>query len=153
MPESGRMQITFLPRPAFRATSTAMGTVGEVLDSRPREVITAQSTDTVLQVIERMKDKDISQLPVVDNGVPTGLISEVDLLNHMVSGMHRLGDPVGDLAGDDIFTVSRDMSVEKLADRFASENRQAAAVVESGTLVGLLTKIDIIDFLAKKFKS
>lgn len=131
----------------------ALGTVGEVLDSRPREVITAQSTDTVLQVIERMKDKDISQLPLVDNGVPTGLISEVDLLNHMVSGMHRLGDPVGDLAGDDIFTVSRDMSVEKLAERFASENRQAAAVVEDGSLVGLLTKIDIIDFLAKKFKS
>lgn len=131
----------------------ALGTVGEVLDSRPREVITAQSTDTVLQVIERMKDKDISQLPLVDNGVPTGLISEVDLLNHMVSGMHRLGDPVGDLAGDDIFTVPRDMSVEKLAERFASENRQAAAVVEDGSLVGLLTKIDIIDFLAKKFKS
>jgi len=33
----------------------ALGTVGEVLDSVPREVITAQSEDTVLQVIERMK--------------------------------------------------------------------------------------------------
>jgi len=131
----------------------ALGTVGEVLDSRPREVITAQSTDTVIQVIERMKDKDISQLPVVDNGVPTGLISEVDLLNHMVSGIHRLGDPVGDLAGDDILKVSREMSVEKLAERFASENCQAAAVVEKGTLVGLLTKIDIIEFLAKKFNT
>lgn len=130
-----------------------LGTVGEILDSKPREVITAQSTDTVLQVIERMKEKDISQLPLVDNGVPTGLISEVDLLNHMVSGMHRLGDPVGTLAGGDIFTVSRDMAVEKLAERFASENRQAAAVVEGEILVGLLTKIDIIDFLARKFNS
>jgi cystathionine beta-synthase len=136
----------------FLEPTSTLGTVGEILQGRPREVITASASDTVIQVIERMKSHNISQLPVVDNGQPLGLISEVDLLNYMVLGKHRIDHPVGPLAGQEIFTVTREMSVEQLSEKFAMEKRQAAAVIENGKLIGLLTKIDIIDFLAKKFK-
>jgi len=133
----------------------ALGTVGEILDSRRQpEVITAAATDTVIQVIERMKAHNISQLPVLDNGTANSLrlITEVDLLNYMVHGKHRISDPVGALAGHEVFTVSRSTSVEQLSERFAHEQLEAAAVLDGGKLVGLLTKIDVIDFLAKKFK-
>ena len=106
-----------------------------------------------MQVIERMKEHNISQLPLVDNGQPVGLITEVDLLNYMVLGKHRIGDPVGPLAGDSIFTVTPEASVEQLSERFAREKREAAAVVKESKLVGLLIKIDVIDFLAIRFKS
>jgi cystathionine beta-synthase len=118
-----------------------------------RQVITAAPNDTVIEVIERMKQHDISQLPVMANGVPSGLISEVDLLNYMVLGKQRISDPVGPLASEELFTVSPDISVEQLAEKFALDRRPAAAVVRDGRLVGMLTKIDIIDFLAKKFRS
>jgi cystathionine beta-synthase len=130
----------------------ALGTVGEIVDGLGREVISAQSSDTVIQVIERMKKHNISQLPLVDNGVPSGLISEADLLNYMVLGKHRISDPVGPLVGDRIFAVGREMSVERLSEQFTLERRQAAAVIDGDRLVGIVTKIDIIDFLARKFR-
>jgi len=131
----------------------ALGTVGEIIDHLSGAIISAKSTDTVVEVIERMKQHNISQLPLLDNGKPIGLITEVELLNYMVLGKHRISDPVGPLARDDIFTVDRTMSVEQLSERFMVEKRQAAAVVDGGKLVGVLTKIDIIDFLARKFNA
>jgi cystathionine beta-synthase len=137
----------------FQDPIPALGTVGEIIDHLSGAIISAKSTDTVVEVIERMKQHNISQLPLLDNGHPVGLITEAELLNYMVLGKHRIHDPVGGLARDDIFTVSRTMSVEQLSERFMVEKRQAAAVVDGGKLVGVLTKIDIIDFLARKFNS
>jgi cystathionine beta-synthase len=137
----------------FLEAGPSLGSVQDILASVSREVITAAPNDTVIEVIERMKQHDISQLPVMANGAPTGLISEVDLLNYMVLGKHRISDPVGPLASEELFTVSPDISVEQLAEKFALDRRPAAAVVRDGRLVGMLTKIDIIDYLAKKFKS
>ncbi len=137
----------------FLESLPALGTVHEILAGRTGPVIAASPSDTVIQVIERMKQHDISQLPVVDNGKPVGLITEADLLNYMVLGMHRIADPVGPLAGKNLFAVDRGMSVEQLAERFAMEKREAAAVMDNGSLVGVVTRIDIIDFLAKKFNA
>ena len=136
----------------FLEPTTTLGSVEEIIAHRSFDPITAVPSDTVIAVIERMKEHNISQLPLVEDGVPTGLISEVDLLNYMVLGKHRIKDPVGPLAGDSLFTVTPDTSVEQLSERFAMEKKQAAAVVQDGSLVGLLTKIDVIDFLAKRFR-
>ena len=158
LPDSGTRYFTkifsdeWMRDNGFLEAVPALGTVGEIIDNLDRHVITAKSSDTVIQVIERMKEHDISQLPLVDNGVPAGLISEADLLNYMVLGKHRISDPVGPLAGDSIFSVSREMSVERLSEQFTLERRQAAAVIDSERLIGLLTRIDIIDFLARKFR-
>jgi cystathionine beta-synthase len=137
----------------FLQAAPSLGKVQDMLASMSRSVITAAPSDTVIEVIERMKQHDISQLPVMANGVPTGLISEVDLLNYMVLGKQRISDPVGPLASEELFTVSPEISVEQLAEKFALDRRPAAAVVQDGRLVGMLTKIDIIDFLAKKFRA
>jgi cystathionine beta-synthase len=137
----------------FLDVVTTLGTVGEILTGISGSVIYARAGDTVIQVIERMKEHNISQLPLVDRGVPVGLITEVDLLNYMVLGKHRISDPVDALAGQGLFIVDRQMSVEQLSLQFATERREAAAVVEDGQLIGVITKIDIIDFLARKFNA
>lgn len=137
----------------FLENAPALGTVGEIIDGLPGPVISARPSDTVIQVIERMKEHNISQLPVVDDGTPVGMITEVDLLNYMVLGKHRISDPVGPLAGKSLFSVNREMRVEQLAERFAVDKRDAAAVIDNGRMVGVVTRIDIIDFLARKFNS
>lgn len=137
----------------FLHSLPALGTVDEILEGRKAPVISAAPSDTVIQVIERMKEHGISQLPVLDGGTPVGLITESDLLNYMVLGMHRIADPVGPLAGKNLFSTERHMSVERLAERFAVEKREAAAVMDNGHLVGVVTRIDVIDFLARKFNT
>ena len=61
-----------------------------------------------------MKRLSISQLPVVEKGKLRGIVAEVDLLRHLVTGMKTLDSPIGDLAEGDYATVTLDTKVELL---------------------------------------
>jgi cystathionine beta-synthase len=61
--------------------------VSEVKSSR--ELITAVPTDLMTDVVRRMKEYNVSQLPVVaEDGRLLGLVTEIDLLNHMLLSDH-----------------------------------------------------------------
>jgi cystathionine beta-synthase len=56
-------------------------------------LVTAAPEDTVSEVVARMRDHAVSQLPVVDGqGNLVGLVSEVDLLRHVVNGGAEAAD-------------------------------------------------------------
>lgn len=137
----------------FLETGWAEATTAEVLAAKKlREVITAQPTDTVRAVTEKLKQHDISQMPVVDSGGNLlGMISEVDLLNHIVLGdKHSSESPIGNLVRADVATITPNASIESLMSVFVS--RQVAVVVDAGQVAGILTKIDLLDYLASHSK-
>lgn len=112
------------------------------------EVITAAMTDSVREVVARMKSFDISQLPVVDGGRLAGLVSEVALLTYLLDGDHGADDPIAPLVEPAPPVVTPDTPVSELADLFATAN--AVVVVSHGAVVGIVTKIDLIDHLARR---
>ncbi len=128
------------------------GSVQEVLTTHTRELITANCNDTVGDVVGRMKRDGISQMPVVDEqGKLSGLISEVDLLNYLLSGDGALDHPICDIISQDMATVQPDTSIDTLRD-IASRNEVAVVVSNTGEPVGIITKIDLIDYLASRVR-
>ena len=124
-------------------------TVRDVLGDRRGEVITARKTDKVEVVVKKLKDHDISQMPVVDaEGRATGMIHEYDLLNFLIEGKHRLSEVVEPLVQPLQGVVGPDTPVGKLRDIFNDDN--VAVVKEGERMIGILTKIDLIDFLGSK---
>jgi len=121
-------------------------TVGDVLGGRRDEVISARKTDKVEVVVKKMKDHDISQMPVVEpDGRCIGMIHEYDLLNFLIEGKHRLSETVEPLVQPLQGVVALDTPIGKLRDIFNDDN---VAVVKEGERVsGIVTKIDLIDFL------
>jgi len=95
-----------------------------------------------------MKSLGISQLPVIDQGKLKGMVAEVDLLRHLVSGDHTLDSPIAGLIESDYATVSLDTKVELLQGTLA--DAKVAIVTEREEVVGIVTKIDLIDFLARQ---
>jgi cystathionine beta-synthase len=126
-------------------------TVKDVLGRRKGEVITARKTDRVEAIVKKMKDHDISQMPVVDDaGRCTGMIHEYDLLNFLIEGKHRLSEVVEPLVQPLQGVVSFDTPVSKLRQIFNDDN---VAVVKDGErIAGILTKIDLIEFLGERLK-
>jgi len=94
-----------------------------------------------------MKQYDVSQLPVVGDGGLVGMVSEVDLLSYLLEGGHGLDDPITPIVDPAPPVVTPDTPVDNLADAFLNAN--AAIVVDGGRLVGIVTKIDVIDHLAR----
>ena len=125
-----------------------LGTVGDLVNARTIPLVTATRTDAVSEVIAKMKQYDVSQLPVLEDGRLVGMISEVDLLTHLLDGSHRPSDPIQPIIDPAPPVVDPDGPIDALADIFLSAN--AAVVVDHGTVAGIVTKIDVIDHLAKR---
>ena len=129
------------------------GQVANLMDARPTaQVVTAQPGDRVTDVVDTMKRHNISQLPVLRDGQLVGLISELDLLNHMLFSRHdhTADETIESLISTEVAVVSPDTSLDSLGEIFAQG--QVAVVVEDDAVVGILTKIDLIDYLAGQIR-
>ncbi len=124
-----------------------LGTVGDLVRAKTIPLVTARRTDAVSDVIAKMKQYDVSQLPVLEEGRLVGMISEVDLLHYLLDGSRRPADPIQPIIDPAPPAVGPDSPIDTLADVFLSAN--AAVVVDHGAVVGIVTKIDVIDHLAK----
>ena len=70
----------------------------------------------------------------------------------MLDGKHRPKDTIQHLMETDYLKVSVDSSISEVSQLLSSTDSNAALVMEKDKLLGIVTKIDIVDFLAKKFK-
>jgi cystathionine beta-synthase len=126
-------------------------TVKDVLGTRRGEFITARRTEKVEAVVKRLRDNDVSQLPVVDDsGRAVGMIHEYDLLNFLLEGKHRLSEVVEPLVQPIQGLVAPETPVARLRQIFNDDN--VAVVKEGEKITGILTKIDLIEFLAARLK-
>jgi cystathionine beta-synthase len=128
------------------------GVVDDILQKKKQQVISAAPGDALGSVIDRMKTHGISQLPVVEPGKLLGLVSEVKVLNALVKGDATMKSPVGPLAElDEAAMVERDTTLQTLSQHF-SRGKVAVVVDRVGggvSVVGLLTKIDLIEHMLK----
>jgi len=133
------------------APSVAAATVKDVLGGRAGAVITARRTDKVEVVVKKLKEHDISQMPVVDEaGRAIGMIHEYDLLNFLIEGKHRLSEVVEPLVQPLQGTVGPETPIARLREIFNDDN--VAVVREGDRVTGILTKIDLIDYLGAHMK-
>ncbi|HET9551580.1 MAG TPA: pyridoxal-phosphate dependent enzyme [Anaeromyxobacteraceae bacterium] len=129
----------------------ATATVKDVLGGRHGAVITARRTDKVEAVVKKLKEHDISQMPVVDEaGHVIGMIHEYDLLNFLIEGKHRLSEVVEPLVQPLQGTVGPETPIARLREIFNDDN--VAVVREGDRVTGILTKIDLIEFLGARMK-
>jgi cystathionine beta-synthase len=121
-------------------------TVRDRLRGAPRrELITAASADTVADAVMAMKEHGVSQLPVVERGRLVGIVTESDLLGKLVDGHASLASAVAEVMFRNVVTVGPDDDASRLLELFAQG--LAGLVVEDGRLLGILTKMDVVDHL------
>jgi cystathionine beta-synthase len=123
------------------------GKVGDLLKS-DRKVATAKKGETVAEVTDRMRKGGFSQLPVVESDERcVGMIHEIDLLNMLLERRASAKDPIDAFVAPLEGVVSRETPVRKLSDVFG--DGRVAVVLEDSRVVGIVTKIDVIDFLSR----
>jgi cystathionine beta-synthase len=116
---------------------------------KDRTVITARRGEKIGEVVTEMKKHGISQMPVVSKeGAAEGMIHEYDLLNAVIAGRHKLSDSIDPIVAPLQGVVSPETSIGKLRDVFAEDN--VAVVREGQRVVAIVTKIDLIEFLAAR---
>lgn len=127
--------------------------VETLLDQRtPAPLVLASCDENIGSVIEKMRKNGISQLPVLNaEHKLLGLVQEVDLLNYMLQNNPQESVYVSledaEVISTDTTTVKLSTPLEALKTIF---NTQSVVIIEeAGSVVNIITKIDLIDFLAK----
>jgi len=113
----------------------------EAKDIMNKKIIAVNKNDDIKKVINLLTKYDISQVPVLDNNTVIGLITESILLEHKNEISKKAGEIMGE--SPPIIAKSTKISVITSLLKFYP----IVLVKESGKLVGLITKADILKSL------
>ncbi len=134
----------------FLGPEQRLGTVREVLNFKGGRVEFAKDDEALGDVVSRMSEMGISQMPVRANGesAPLLMIHELDILQGLVSGRCTPKDSVSCVAKALEGQVGPDDPLTKVQRVFDEHN--VAVVVDKGSVVGIISKIDVVQFLAAR---
>ena len=123
--------------------------VGDVIRALPRrEVVTVRSSDTVADACRRMKELGISQLPVSDEGRLAGILTESDVLGRLVEGRATPASRVGEVMFRRVHTIHEREDAGRLTGLF-QDGLVAVVVDDAAAIKGVLTKMDLVDYLTR----
>jgi len=130
---------------------TLHGDLRDLIARSPAEgaAVTVGPADTLLTAYNRMRAADVSQLPVLDGGRLIGLIDESDLLDAVEDSKpeKRFSQPVAAAMTAKLDTLQAGDPLEALLPVF--ERDQVAIVLDGREFVGLITRIDLINYLRR----
>jgi cystathionine beta-synthase len=126
------------------------GDLRDVISRRYQDgsVVTVGPSDSLLTAFNRMRIADVSQVPVLEAGRLVGLLDESDLLVRMQEGGGSFRDPVQTAMSDRLETLQPNESLE--AVRKVLDNGKVAIVMDDSQFVGLITRIDLLNYLRRK---
>ena len=127
-----------------------------------RNVITIHENDSIGKARALMRDNNIGRLVVVDDeGNPIGMITEVDILKKvfkpkkkMTVGefkgekVPRMGQPVRLIMNTPLITIGVDATAADAARVMQEYDIRGVPVVKGKTLRGIVTRLDIIKYIA-----
>jgi CBS domain-containing protein len=152
-----------------------MATVADIMH---RDVVTASPHDDVESVLRLLREHELPGIPVVnDGGRCVGIVTEADLVIsaedrdlHLPHYLEILGgvvflEPirhfedrlrkafatkVEDMMTRDPDTIEMDATVEEAARKIAETRHNRLPVVEHGRLVGVVTRLDVLEAMARE---
>ena len=129
----------------------------DVVDVMTRNVLSVTPDTSVRAAALLMIDKRISGLPVVEDGVVVGVISEADYVAKDSSrtwfsralfgqedGMLTGVEKVSELMSRNVVTIPVSATVQDAARLMTRHNVNRLPVIEHGRMVGLVTRSDLI---------
>ena len=163
LPDSGRGYLTkifndeWLGQYGFPTSEKAPArSVGEVLrgkDGRLPDLVHTHPGETIAEAVQILQEYGVSQMPVVRAEPPivaaevAGSVSERDLLEALFTGRARLTDRIDEHMSDPLPTIGATEAAEDAVRLL--EKADAVLVHEDGKPVGVVTRHDLLTFLAR----
>ncbi len=125
-------------RRIINALEEAEGGVERAQDLMHEDVVSVRPDQPLREAVRLMNEEAYSQLPVLENGVPVGSISQSGLVQVPEDARE---EPVARHASDSFPTVSREATIDEISNLL--EHYKAVLVTDGGETVGIITEADI----------
>ena len=128
-----------------------------VADWMTETVLAVETFDSISIARQLMAKHRINQLPVLDNDIVVGIVTDRDLRDAYPTSMmidrgkaiDRFADSVTveEVMSHDVFTVRPDTSLKKAVGLLRRHRIGSLPVIKNRDLVGIITRSDILDFV------
>ena len=113
-----------------------------------RDTVVVGPGDLLITAWQRMKLYDVSQLPVMEGERIVGIVDESDVLLHVYGDEARFRDPVSTAMVSKLDKVNVGAPIEALLPVF--DRGHVAIVMDGERFIGLITRIDLLNFLRRR---
>lgn len=110
-------------------------------------VISVGPEDTVNTAYNRMRANEVSQVPVIQDGHPIGILDEEDILLAVYDKPEVFRDPVSKHMTGQLDVIAVDRPVDEVLDLF--RRNEVAMVMDGDTFLGMITKVDLINHIRR----
>jgi cystathionine beta-synthase len=126
-------------------------TFRDIVNTRGANVlVTLNPEQTVGEAVDRMKDLHIENIPVLQDGLPVGAVSESGLFNIMISnGSEIRHKKIREVIEAPYPIVTFDTAVERISSLISRENGAVLAKDDSGNF-HIVTKYDVLQSFKPK---
>lgn len=113
-----------------------------------KNVVTCHPSETLIVIVNKFELFNIAGMPVVEKGKIVGIVCQTDVLKGLKTGnIQEL--IVRDVMVKDVITVTPTESAENIAKIMVEKRINRIPVVENDTVVGIITRGDIIKAVAE----
>ena len=116
--------------------------------SELKEVVSVTPELDVRKALEVLAASNISQAPVLENGVCVGSIDESDVMSAVIADPSRFDAPVRGVMGNPYPVVHRDEPIQKAIEHL-SKKHPAILLEDQGTITGIVTRFDVLEHLSR----
>jgi CBS domain-containing protein len=145
-PADGLSSVSAKPaqRQSFGGAEALHGTLATARDVMTTTVVSTSPRDTVDEAARLLTFHDISGLPVVDNDLVVGVVSEADLIG-------KSGATVGEVMTSPATTVTESTGLQDVAEKLTQQRIRRLPVVDAaGRLVGVVSRRDVLRWAASR---
>ncbi len=110
-------------------------------------VISVTPEESVREAISKFKEHNVSQIPVFQKEHSVGCLEEGDLMSRILQDNSLLDGSVKKVMQDSLPIIEVTENIEE-AKNYLSKKCPAVLVKENGQIVGIITKSDLLEFIA-----
>ena len=122
-----------------------MDTVRNLLNSKGGEVWTIQPDESVHDAIQKMADKDVGSLVVIENGKVAGIFTERHYAREVfLKGRHSPTTPIRAVMHTRVICVPPEQTIKECMAVMTDKRLRHLPVVDDGELVGIVSIGDLV---------
>ncbi|HLL94806.1 MAG TPA: CBS domain-containing protein [Spirosoma sp.] len=115
---------------------------------------TVTSSETVLDALKLMAEKNIGAVLVVDNGQLTGIFSERDYARKVILKDRSSGDTrISDVMTSVVITIEPQQSIEECMFIMSDNHIRHLPVMDNGVLMGIISISDVVTAIIRDQKT
>ncbi len=116
--------------------------------NRIKSIVSVKPEDTLETAIGLLRKYDISQLPVIENDIQFGSVSELSIAKKFASKKVGKIQRIGDIMDEILPTVNK---MDKVLNPLSLlKDRNAVLVLDNSKIVDIITIIDVINYLMRR---